>query len=136
MKVERTLELGAAPDVVWKALTDPERTKQYFFGCEAVSDWKVGSELNYRCDVQGQTMTVVTGEIRALEPERYLETTCRNAMPGGPSDETVATYTLEPIASGPRMTVTQGEFPDGDGADQHGASWDQVLAGLKALVEA
>ena len=136
MKVAKTIELRADPGTVWKALTDPEQTKQYFFGCEALSDWEVGSRLDYQCDVDGAKVTVVTGEIRAIEPQRYLETTCRGVQGGVEGDETVATYTLTPTDAGTQLAITQGEFADDDTSGQHEASWDQVLSALKTFVEA
>ena len=135
MQVAKTVELRADPTTVWKALTNPELTKQYFFGCEALSDWKVGSVLDYRCEFEGSKITVVTGEIRSIDPPRYLEATCRGVQDGVEGEETVATYTLTPTDSGTQLSVTQGEFTDESKFDQHGASWDQVLVGLKALVE-
>jgi len=135
MQVVKTIELGADPTAVWNALTNPEQTKRYFFGCEAMSDWKVGSVLDYRCEVDGSKVTVVTGEIRAIDPERYLEHTCRAAQEDAPGEETVATYTLTAIDGGTQLSVTQGEFADEGNSDRHGASWDLVLKGLKTLVE-
>ena len=129
------MELKADPETVWRALTDPQLTKQYFFGCETASDWQVGSPLDYRCEVEGAMVTVVTGEIRAIDPPRYLETTCRGVQQGVEGPQTVATYTLTPSAQGTTLAITQGEFEDQDQGDPHGASWDRVLAGLKALVE-
>ena len=54
MRVEKTVELHADARTVWKALTDPELTRKYFFDCEAISDWEVGSELLFRMEVEGQ----------------------------------------------------------------------------------
>ncbi len=135
MQVAKTVELRADPATVWNALTNPELTKQYFFGCEALSDWKVGSVLDYRCEFEGSKITVVTGEIRATDPPRYLEVTCRGVQDGVAGEETVATYTLTPTDGGTQLSVTQGEFTDESKFDQHGSSWDLVLSGLKALVE-
>lgn len=38
---------GSAEDV-WDAITNPEKTVQYFYGTEVESDWEVGSAMNYR----------------------------------------------------------------------------------------
>lgn len=135
MQVTRTIELQADPTAVWNALTTPELTKQYFFACEAVSDWTVGSALDYRCELDGSQVTVVTGEIRVIDPPRQLQHTCRGVGDGATGQETVATYTLTPTDGGTQLTVTQGEFADEGNSEQHGASWDIVLKGLKALVE-
>ncbi len=42
MKVTKIVQLKADPSTVWNALTTTEQPKQYFFGCEAMSDWTVG----------------------------------------------------------------------------------------------
>ena len=135
MQVAKTVELRADPTSIWNALTNPELTKQYFYDCEALSDWKVDSVLDYRCEVDGSKITVVTGEIRAIDPPRYLECTCRGVQDAVEGEETVVTYTLTATDAGAQLSVTQGEFTDESKFDQHESSWDQVLAGLKALVE-
>jgi len=40
--------IKAPPERVWRALTDPEMIRQYLFGTDAESDWKVGSPIRYR----------------------------------------------------------------------------------------
>jgi uncharacterized protein YndB with AHSA1/START domain len=135
MKVSKSVELHATPAAVWDALTQPEQTKQYFFGCEALSDWTVGSKLDYQCDFNGTKLTVVTGEILAIDPPRYLEVTCRGVQDGVEGSETIATYTLTATEGGTRLDITQGEFEDDASSGQHEASWDQVLGALKVFVE-
>lgn len=135
MQVAKTVELRADPTAVWNALTNPELTKQYFFGCEALSDWKVGSVLDYRCEFDGSQVTVVTGEIRAIDAPRYLEVTCRGVQDGVEGAETVGTYTLTATDGGTQLSITQGEFTDESTLDKTASNWDLVLSGLKALVE-
>lgn len=43
--IKNTITINAPITKVWDALINPEQTKKYMFGCEAVSDWKVGSSL-------------------------------------------------------------------------------------------
>ncbi len=33
---------------VWDALTQPDLIKQYLFGTEVTTDWKIGSPITYR----------------------------------------------------------------------------------------
>jgi uncharacterized protein YndB with AHSA1/START domain len=40
--------VDVVPDVVWRALTEPELVKEYFFGTTLVTDWAVGSPIVYR----------------------------------------------------------------------------------------
>ena len=37
--VKQKVTINAAPELVWDALTDPEKTKQYFFNCRVISSW-------------------------------------------------------------------------------------------------
>lgn len=46
--IENTILINAPISVVWNELANPGETKKYMFGCEAVSDWKPGSELLWR----------------------------------------------------------------------------------------
>ena len=38
--VKKEITINATPAEVWDALTNPEKTKEYFFNCEVHSDWK------------------------------------------------------------------------------------------------
>ena len=38
--VKKTITIKAEPAAVWDALTNPEKTKRYFFNCRVISDWK------------------------------------------------------------------------------------------------
>ena len=39
---------------VWEALINPAMIKQYFFGTDVVSDWKVGNSIVWRGTWQGK----------------------------------------------------------------------------------
>lgn len=51
-KVEITINAPATK--VWEALTKPEIIKQYMFGTNVVSDWKVGSTVVWKGECQGK----------------------------------------------------------------------------------
>ena len=57
--VKNTITINASANKVWDALLNPEQTKKYMFGCETVSDWKVGSTLLWRADYEGKQMVFV-----------------------------------------------------------------------------
>ncbi len=42
------VSIDASTAKVWDALINPEQIKKYFFGTEAISDWKVGSTLIFK----------------------------------------------------------------------------------------
>jgi len=43
--VKKSIAISAGLQAVWGNLTNPEQTKKYMFGCETVSNWKVGNPL-------------------------------------------------------------------------------------------
>jgi uncharacterized protein YndB with AHSA1/START domain len=46
--------INATAEKVWEALTTPQIIKQYFFGTEAVSDWKAGSPIYFQGEWEGK----------------------------------------------------------------------------------
>ena len=136
MQVKRAIEVRATAPMVWAALTKPDLTKQYFFGCEAVSDWRVGSPVSYSTVSDGKRTVHVSGVVKAYEPHRLLECTCVAAgFEGNPEKETTVTWSLSPRGDLTEVAVTQGEFHDRIEYTQVGQSADAILAGLKRLVE-
>ncbi len=70
--VENSISMYAPIETVWDVLTNPEQTKKYMFGCETVSDWKLGSPLLWRGSYEGQDMVFVKGHIIAIQPPTLL----------------------------------------------------------------
>ena len=134
--VEKSVKLNADIAKVWEALTNPEITKKYFFDCEAISDWQVGSPLIFKFMSDGQEIVPVKGVITAIEHNRLLEHTCftpenENEL----SKHTTVTYKFSSEDGITNLSVTQGEFGDEDTYNHTHASWDKVLDGLKMIVE-
>jgi hypothetical protein len=48
LEVNRKIFIQAETSRVWHALTDKASISNYFFGTEAISDWKVGSSLIFQ----------------------------------------------------------------------------------------
>ena len=46
--------INASPEKIWEALTVPEKVKEYFFGTNLVTDWKVGSPILFRGEWEGK----------------------------------------------------------------------------------
>jgi uncharacterized protein YndB with AHSA1/START domain len=70
--VKNTIAIQAPPAEVWDALVNPAKTKQYMFGCETVSDWKVGSQLLWTGVFDGKELIAVKGEILEIQPGKRL----------------------------------------------------------------
>src|SRR3990172_5366757 len=63
----------AAPiEDVWRAITDGEMTRQYYYGTSVRSSWEVGAEIAYDA---ADGSVVATGEVLAFDPPHRLEHT-------------------------------------------------------------
>src|SRR5690349_289878 len=73
--IANIISINAPVSKVWDALVNPEKTKQYMFGCEAISDWKPGSSLLWKGSHEGKEMVFVKGKIVIIEPNKILKYT-------------------------------------------------------------
>jgi len=131
------IEIQASADRVWDALTNPKLIKEYLFGTEATSDWKVGSSITYAGVWEGKRYED-KGKILELVPRKLLKSTYWSSMAGKPDlpeyYQTV-TYTLSEAGSKTTLTITQENNPSAESAEHSGSNWKMVLDALKKLVE-
>ncbi len=127
--------IKTTPEKLWEALISPEFTKQYWFNISIISDWKVGSSMQY---VMGDEAKV-EGKILEFDRPKRMTYTFRE-MHGDSSKEppTKVTLEIEPELGTEtvRLTVTHTEFVENS---KHRPSisqgWPAVLSGLKSLLE-
>ncbi len=122
---------------VWDALTNPVLIKQYLFGTETKSDWKVGSPITYTGTWEGKRYED-KGKILELVPSRLLKSTYWSSMGGKPDrPENYNTVTWELAQNGAEttVTVTQDNNPSRESADHSAGNWKMVLGAMKDLLE-
>ena len=132
-----TTRINAPTSKVWEALTTPSLIKQYLFGTEVTSDWKVGSPIMYRGEWQGKNYED-KGQILQIEPERLLVSTFWSSLaglPDVPENYKTVRYELFPENSGTRITITQDNNASQEEADRSQQNWNTVLGKLKELLE-
>lgn len=140
--VKKTVKLNAATSNVWEALTNPELTKKYMFGCEVISDWKLGSPIIWKGFSEGKEVVYVKGTIVNIAPGKLLQFTTfdpNSGLEDVPSNYTTVTYELSPESEQTVLSVTQGDFgrvANGEKRYNHTVGgWDYALNGLKKLLE-
>ncbi len=146
LQVKNKIVINATAAKVWDALTNPEQTKKYMFGCETVSDWKVGSPLLWRMFHEGNEVIAVKGSIVDIKPEKLLAYTVIDpnnpAIPDVPKNYLTVTYELTAENGQTVLNVTQGDYnivADGEKrykeAYNNGQGWMPILVEIKKLVE-
>jgi len=143
--VKSTITINESKSIVWDALTNPDKTKVYMFGCETVSDWKVGSDLLWKGNHEGKEMVFVKGKILMIEPEKFLKYTVIDpfaAYPDVPENYLNVTYELTEQGGQTDLTVTQDGFETAAEGEKrykdtynNGEGWNPILIEIKKLAE-
>lgn len=146
MIVKNTILINADRISVWDALVNPEKTKQYMFGCETVSDWKIGSTLLWQGSYEGKDVVFVKGVIVDIEPNKLLKYTVidpASSMADIPENYLNVTYELEEQNGQTNLSVTQDGFEGAAEGEKryrdvqnNGEGWNPILVEIKKLVEA
>ena len=68
---ESSTTIDAPIEEVWRALTTPDVIKEWFFGVDTETDWRVGSPLIHRGEYQGKPYED-KGEIVRFDPPKRL----------------------------------------------------------------
>jgi uncharacterized protein YndB with AHSA1/START domain len=143
--IKNTIRINAPIAKVWDALTNPEQTKKYMFGCETVSDWQKGSALTWKMDLDGKEFVPVKGSIVEIDPGKHLAYTVIDPNSGIediPENYLTVTYDLKEENGQTVLNVTQGDYSKvGDGEKRYndsynnGEGWDPILVEIKKLLE-
>ena len=145
MIVKNTILINAPIARVWDALVNPELTKIYMFGCEAVSDWQPGSPLLWKGQYEGKDMVFVKGNVIAIDPPNELVYTVidpNSDMEDIPENYLNVTYQLEEVGEKTRLTVIQDGFEGAANGEERykdvyneGKYWDPILQEIARLLE-
>jgi uncharacterized protein YndB with AHSA1/START domain len=144
--VKNTIAIKASASKVWDALVNPQKTRQYMFGCETVSDWKKGSSLLWKGQHEGKDIIYVKGTITEIQPTNLLVYTTID--PHSKIDDISENYltvtyelseengqTILKVSQGDYSTVAEGESRYKDSYN-NGEGWNPILVEIKKLVEA
>ncbi len=143
--VKSSISINGTVAQVWDALTNPEQTKKYMFGCETVSDWKVGSTLLWKMEYEGKELIAVKGNIVEIKPNELLAYTTidpESEVEDIPENYLTVRYQLTREKDQTLLVVSQGDYAivaDGkrryEEAYNEGEGWNPILVEIKKLVE-
>ena len=129
-------KINAPASKVWEALIQPDLIKQYLFGTEVTTDWKVGSPITYKGIWKGKPYED-KGKILQVEPGKLLVSTFWSALsglPDIPENYNTIRYELSAEDGGTRLSIIQDNNATQEDADHSAQNWQIVLDGLKKLL--
>jgi len=135
--VKQSVAINAPVAKVWDALVNPTMIKQYLFGTNTVSDWKVGSPIAFKGEWEGKTYED-KGVILRLEPGRLLEYTYFSSfskLPDIPENYQTITIELSSRETHTLLSLSQDNNPTREAQEHSEKNWGMVLGSLKKLLE-
>jgi uncharacterized protein YndB with AHSA1/START domain len=135
--VNKTTDIAAPVPEVWKFITTPAGMKEYLFGTNAISDWKVGSLIRFTGEWEGKPYED-KGTIEVLEENKVFEYTYYSSFSGVPDQAenyTLVRMELEPIETGTRLTIKHSNFPNETVYQNNEKHWELVLDTIKERTE-
>jgi uncharacterized protein YndB with AHSA1/START domain len=131
------VRIHAPASKVWEALTKPELIKQYLFGTEVTTDWRVGSAITYKGEWNGKAYHD-KGKVLQVQPEQLLVSTfwsSLSGLPDAPENYKTVTYTLSTRGDITTLVLTQDNNETEEAVQHAQSNWNMVLGKLKDLVE-
>jgi len=127
------VEIATTPERLWKAITDPSDTEQYWYGAQSISDWKVGSRW---VSQSGEGEVFLDGEILEIDPPRRLVHTFHVVHEPTAAAETPSRieWQITPISDRCKLTVVHtGRGPAS--VEYTSGGWETILGGMKEMLE-
>ncbi len=138
LQVSESIEINVAVAKVWHALTTPEIIKEFLFGTETVTNWKIGSEIIFQGEYDGHKYRDhgVILENVLHKKMSYSYWSGFSGLEDKPENYSTVIYTLENIgADKTNFTWAQKGFAN-EQAQQHSRNgMDVLLKKIKEVVE-
>jgi uncharacterized protein YndB with AHSA1/START domain len=137
LMTKNSITINAPAAKVWAALTKPDQIKQWFFGVDTQTDWRVGSPIVHKGEYQGKAYED-KGKIIAFEPQKRLthsHWSPVSGLPDAPENYQNVTYSLDAHDGKTELTVTEVNLPSEEGKATSEKSWTMVLEALKKMLE-
>lgn len=120
---------------VWHALTDPDLTQKYFFGCRVYSNWMVDDIISFKRKILWVFPIELRGKILKINRGSMLQYSLKNSKS---SSESIVTIELYEDTGKTVVSITDDVGQEDGVEDRYERSlkgWDKILNGLKLVVE-
>jgi uncharacterized protein YndB with AHSA1/START domain len=127
--------IRTTPEKLWRALLEPEFTRQYWMGTVQVSEWKPGASWKI---VFPDGRLTDSGEVVEIDPPRKLVLKWKHELFPDLVGEGYArmTYQLEPQGELVKLTLRhEMDKPESKFIKAVANGWPIILSSLKSLLE-
>ncbi|MXO07381.1 SRPBCC family protein [Flavobacterium sp. HBTb2-11-1] len=132
-----TIFLNAPAEKVWNALTKPELVKQWQYGSDLITDWKIGHEIRFRNEWEGQVFEQ-WGTVLEVIPNQKIKYSLFFPRPGfedKPENYFIMHYVLTEENQKTKLEIIQEDNRPGAVQEEPQGEENPILQALKAVVE-
>lgn len=132
-----TIVLNAPVEKVWNALTKPELVKQWQYRSDLMTDWKVGNEIRFRNEWEGQVFEQ-WGTILEVVPNQKIKYSLffpRPELEDKPENYFIMSYVLSEENQKTKLEIIQEDNRPGAVQEEPQGEENPILQGLKAIIE-
>ena len=126
--------IETTPEKLFQALTSSEFSRQYWFGTELRSDWKIGAPFALVTD----GLQTDVGEILEFDPPRRLSYTFKHVLQDRFQHDapTKVVFSIEQHGRFSKLTLTHEGFAGASKLlDGISTGWPAILSSLKSMLE-
>ncbi len=138
LQVSESIVVNVPASKMWEVLTNPEIIKEYLFGTETVTGWKVGSPIVFQGEYQGHKYRD-HGVIKELEFQKHIAYSYWSGFSGvedKPENYSMVIYDLEPVDNNhTKFTWTQKGYPDETRQAHSQSGMKDFLEQIKGIAE-
>ncbi len=135
--ITEQINIEAPTSSIWNTLTTPELIKEYLFGTDTFSDWKVGSLIEFKGEF-GDTAYHDKGTILKSEENQLFQYSYLSSMSGLedlPENYAVITFSISESEDAAKLEISQKGFANEMAISHSTAMWKQVLSQIKVITE-
>lgn len=135
-KIQYKTTVNAPVEKVWEALTNPEIVKQYFFGTELISTFKVGDDIVFQGEWEGQKYKDPGKVLEYVHNKKlaYCYLSNWSGKEDKPENYLWVCYEVAPTDYGTELTISQTNY-DEERAKHSEGNWASIIDGMKKLIE-
>lgn len=138
LSLSKNITINASPSKVWKVLTTPELIKEFLYGTETITDWKVGSEIIFQGEYNGHSYKDHGVIVENIPNEKitYSYWSGFSGLADSPENYMAITYTFDQLDKGKtEFTWTQKGFASEEGMNHSKEGMTALLDQIKVIAE-
>ncbi|WP_103070146.1 SRPBCC family protein [Aquimarina sediminis] len=132
-----SIDINASLSQIWNILIEPELAKEYFFGAEIITDWKIGNPIIFKGEFNGNAYEE-KGVLLNVDPNsqlQYSHWSNFDGLPDEPENYRTWTFDLYKKSEQIQLSITEDNIPTEKQKNRSDEFWSEALLKIKRLAE-